>query len=166
MNDAHGGVSFRPGPSATICGRSGTGRYTRASTRTNLRDATLGGFNRWTHRKAVQVAPDIVQRIFETQTVTDGAQVYPATNTQGHAMHIDRAEAALIQRVIADVCPTTTLEVGMAYGVSTLTMCEAIANLPHIATHIAIDPHQGTKWRGIGLHNVRAAGLAGKLRAY
>jgi predicted O-methyltransferase YrrM len=77
---------------------------------------------------------------------------------------MDRAEAALIQRVIAEVRPATTLEVGMAYGVSTLTICEAIANLPHMATHIAIDPLQRTKWRGIGLHNVRAAGLDGKLR--
>jgi predicted O-methyltransferase YrrM len=106
----------------------------------------------------------IVERIFETQTVTDGDHVYPATNAQGQPTYMDRAEAALIQRVIAQARPTTTLEVGMAYGVSTVTICEALATLPHSATHIAIDPHQSTKWRGIGLHNVRAAGLDGKLR--
>ncbi len=60
--------------------------------------------------------------------------------------------------------PKTTLEVGMAYGVSTLFICEALADLPHPATHIAIDPHQSSKWHGIGLRNVQAAGFADKLR--
>ncbi len=106
----------------------------------------------------------IVERIYDTQTVTDGSHVYPATNDKGQPTYMDRAEAALIQRVIADVRPTTTLEVGMAYGISTLIICEAIASLPHAARHIAIDPHQRTKWRGIGLHNVRAAALDNRLQ--
>jgi predicted O-methyltransferase YrrM len=108
----------------------------------------------------------LLEAIYASQTVTDGTTQYSALNAQGLPTYIDRSEGALLQRTIAAVRPTTTLEVGMAYGVSTLFICEALADLPHPATHIVIDPHQGVKWHGIGLRNVRAAGFGDKLRFF
>jgi len=114
--------------------------------------------------------PDIMhallEAIYATQTVTDGKAQYSALNAKGHPTYIDRAEGALLQRAIAAVRPTTTLEIGMAYGVSTLFMCEALAELPHRCTHIAIDPYQNTKWHGIGLRNATDAGFAGLLQFF
>src|SRR5919109_1509566 len=101
----------------------------------------------------------IVEQIYATKTVSDGTTTYSALNEQGQPTYMDRAEGELLQRVIADVQPTSTLEVGMAYGVSTVFICEALAKLPSSAAHIAIDPYQHEKWRGIGMHNVAAAGF-------
>jgi predicted O-methyltransferase YrrM len=79
---------------------------------------------------------------------------------------MDAAEGALLQRTIAAVRPTATLEIGMAYGVSSLFMCEALAALPHPTTHTVIDPLQSQQWRNIGLRNVRAAGYGDLLRFF
>lgn len=73
---------------------------------------------------------------------------------------MDRAECAFLQRIIAEVRPATSLEIGMAYGVSTLSICEALAALGRPARHIVADPFQRTQWRGIGLRNVEEAGFA------
>lgn len=95
----------------------------------------------------------VLQRILETKTVTDGTTTYPLHSN----MKPDEGE--LIQRVIASVQPLTSLEIGMAYGISTLFVCDALAKVPRPARHIAIDPHQTSGWHGIGMANVREAGF-------
>ena len=49
---------------------------------------------------------------------------------------------------------TTTLEVGLAYGFSTVYL---LAALEHNGggTHVAIDPYQATDWNGIGITTAR-----------
>lgn len=54
---------------------------------------------------------------------------------------------------------TRTLEVGMAYGLATLFVCEAHRTRGR-GRHIAIDPHQQLEFLGIGLRNVERAGLS------
>ena len=108
----------------------------------------------------------LLEAIYATRTVTDGTNQYSALSPQGQPTYIDRTEGALLQRTIAAVRPTTTLEVGMAYGISTMFICEALADLPHAASHIAIDPNQSTKWHGIGVRNVQTAGYGDKLRFF
>jgi len=55
----------------------------------------------------------------------------------------------------------TTLETGMAFGLSTLFICAA-----HEARgggqHLAIDPYQSSHWESIGELNLERAGLAGR----
>ena len=51
-----------------------------------------------------------------------------------------------------------TLEVGMAFGLSTLFMCQAL-NDNGSGLHTAIDPIQSTFWHSIGLLNVERAKL-------
>ena len=48
-----------------------------------------------------------------------------------------------------------SLEVGCAYGVSSLYICEALREVGY--KHIVIDPYQHSGWKGIGLANLRRA---------
>src|SRR5262249_49714025 len=73
--------------------------------------------------------------------------------------HVSREDGAFLQRAIEATRATRTLEVGMAYGVSTLFICEALAQISAEARHVALDPFQHADWRGIGLANVKRAGF-------
>jgi predicted O-methyltransferase YrrM len=109
----------------------------------------------------------IVEEIYATKTVTDGTATYSALNPVNHRpTYVDPAEGALLQRMVLAVKPRTTLEIGMAYGVSTLFICEALAALPHPSTHIVMDPLQQCRWRNIGLRNVEAANYSRLLRFF
>jgi predicted O-methyltransferase YrrM len=101
----------------------------------------------------------VVERIYTTRTVTDGTATYSALNVEGLPTYMDASEGSLLQRVVSAVQPAASLEVGMAYGVSTIFICEALSRLPHEATHIVFDPFQYAKWRGVGVRNVREAGF-------
>jgi len=107
----------------------------------------------------------VLERIIETRQVSDGTRSLPLSHPDFPHLPvaIDRAEGRLLQRVIADIKPRTSLEIGCAYGVSTLYICEALAALPHPSRHIALDPFQTTQWRGIGVKNVRDAGFGSLL---
>ena len=56
-----------------------------------------------------------------------------------------------------------TLEVGMAYGLSTLFICQALKD-GSAGLHTALDPAQSSSWGSIGLLNVERAGLGHLLR--
>jgi predicted O-methyltransferase YrrM len=96
----------------------------------------------------------VLKEILDTRTVSDGTTTFPLQ------YNMDRREGELIQRMIAAVEPSMTLEVGMAYGLSTLYICDALSKLPKTAHHIAIDPKQSEHYRDIGKFNVRQAGFA------
>jgi predicted O-methyltransferase YrrM len=68
----------------------------------------------------------------------------------------------LLQKLIVDKRPSVSLEIGLAYGLSTLFICEALAQVGG-QRHIAIDAFQSSMWSGIGLHNVRSAGFGNLL---
>jgi predicted O-methyltransferase YrrM len=71
---------------------------------------------------------------------------------------ITAEEGSTLQRLIRLHKPRTTLEIGLAYGVSALFICEALAEVSG-EKHIAIDPVQHG-WGDIGLLNLERAGLA------
>lgn len=103
----------------------------------------------------------VLESILETQTVSDGTHTLPLRHPDFPQLpvHVDKAEGAFLQAIIATLRPSTTLEVGCAYGVSTLYICEALAALGTPVRHIVIDPFQATQWKGIGLRNASAAGF-------
>jgi predicted O-methyltransferase YrrM len=102
----------------------------------------------------------VLERILTTESVTDGTAVLPLRHPDfsSLAVHMDPAEGAFLAEIIRETDPATSLEIGMAYGVSTLYICEALAGLGHYVRHIVVDPFQSTQWRGIGLRNVHEAG--------
>jgi predicted O-methyltransferase YrrM len=59
--------------------------------------------------------------------------------------------------------PNASLEIGMAYGFSTLFLLAALAKNAS-GTHTAIDPFQSSLWHGVGIEKVRQVNGAEKFR--
>lgn len=82
---------------------------------------------------------------------------------QGNALplhsHIKAEDGQRVSACIERYGISRTLEVGCAYGVSSLYICEAISKQPN-PRHIIIDPVQSTEWRGVGVRNLREAGYS------
>lgn len=64
----------------------------------------------------------------------------------------------LFDTISSDSSVRKTLEVGCAYGVSSLYICEAIKGRTE-GHHTMIDPFQKTQWAGVGIHNLKQAGF-------
>ena len=81
--------------------------------------------------------------------------------------HIPRQEGEFLQGIIAELKPGLSLEIGLAYGVSSLFICDALARIPG-ARHIIIDPAQFKveHWKGAGLYNLKAAGYGDMIEFY
>ncbi len=96
----------------------------------------------------------LINKLYETGLVE-------GQSGQFHKLHsaIDREEGAFVQSIIRDD-PTirNTLEVGCAYGLSSLHICSAIHGRPG-ASHTIIDPFQNTDWDGAGIRNLKTAGI-------
>lgn len=76
---------------------------------------------------------------------------------------VDRNVVKFLQEIVGELRPPVSLEVGMAYGISSLAICEVLAD-QEVARHIVVDPFQnrpgpwGASWEGIGLYNLERAG--------
>lgn len=71
---------------------------------------------------------------------------------------ISVAEGEALQRLVRELRPEVTLEIGCAFGISALYICEALAEVGG-RRHIVIDPHQLTHWKGAGLFTLERAGF-------
>jgi predicted O-methyltransferase YrrM len=86
--------------------------------------------------------------------VTDeNGKVYPLHS------HTSLEQCEFIQNIITEIKAKTTLEVGLAYGISTLFICEAVAKQDGNC-HYVIDPQQEA-WNNIGIKNLKDAGYEG-----
>ena len=63
-----------------------------------------------------------------------------------------------LKRLVIETRAKMTLEVGLAFGLSTLSICEGLQEIGGEG-HVAIDPNQSTQWQNIGLENVKRAGF-------
>lgn len=71
---------------------------------------------------------------------------------------VDPACGHLLQKAIREVRPRVAVEVGLAFGISTLYILEALREVG-AEKLIGIDPAQhDSTWRGDGLFNVKRAG--------
>ena len=81
---------------------------------------------------------------------------------QDHELRVDTRisveEGACLYRLCRDVKAQRTMEIGCAYGFSTLYFLAAISSNP-AATHTAIDPYENSGWGGIAVQNARAVGM-------
>src|SRR5881397_1254680 len=69
---------------------------------------------------------------------------------------VDRGE--YLFRLVRERRPVVTLEIGFAYGVSTLFIAEALRQNGR-GRHIVIDPLEHTRFDGLGLRHLAEAGL-------
>jgi predicted O-methyltransferase YrrM len=72
---------------------------------------------------------------------------------------IDIKEVEFLSQLIKRYQISKTLEVGCAMGVSSLAICEAIAENSSDSHHIIIDPFQSSDWKNIGIHQLQRAGF-------
>ncbi|MCA1565454.1 MAG: class I SAM-dependent methyltransferase [Acidobacteria bacterium] len=103
----------------------------------------------------------VLQRILESKTVrTESGESVPLSS------FISPDEGRFLQMLIADVKPKVSLEIGLAFGVSALFLCEALQSVG-AERHIVIDPNQygvsdgestDKGWQGIGIKNLEEAG--------
>jgi predicted O-methyltransferase YrrM len=81
--------------------------------------------------------------------------------------NISDEEGKFLQEMIRSARPQVSLEVGCAYGISSLYICEALREV-NASKHIIIDPYQHfplgkgplSGFEGIGLANLRRAGYS------
>lgn len=53
---------------------------------------------------------------------------------------------------------TNTIEIGCAYGISSLFICDALSDRKH-PQHLIIDPKQSSRYKSIGIYNLERAGF-------
>jgi predicted O-methyltransferase YrrM len=84
-----------------------------------------------------------------------------ATAAERYPLSIPAVEGEALWRHVAQEKAQTTLEVGLAYGVSALYICDALlaagGNRPR---HLAMDPFQSTRFDDAGLELLANAGLS------
>src|SRR5262249_16038863 len=99
---------------------------------------------------------------------TGNTKTASGTSTIKVHSSIDSSEGQFLQNLVRHLDPTVSLEVGLAYGISALFICDAL-NVRNGTQHIVIDPNQhggpwGDNWDGIGIANLRRAGYADVVR--
>jgi len=103
----------------------------------------------------------VLEKILKTgRTMSpDGESIEVKTSS------ISFREGEFLQKLIGELQPVETLEVGLAYGVSALFICDALQKVPN-SRHIIMDPSQHNVWKDIGLHNLREAGYEKMIEFY
>ena len=72
---------------------------------------------------------------------------------------ITEEEGNFIWTLIRENGYRKSIEVGCAGGVSSLYICDAVCAFP-TPSHTMIDPYQSTAWKGLGVRNLQARGIA------
>ena len=86
---------------------------------------------------------------------SDGSthQVFPVAVTP--------AEGETVRDWVVRERASRTIEIGLCYGISALFICEGLlANDPARSRHVAIDPHQHTRFADCGLQFLDEAGVS------
>lgn len=94
------------------------------------------------------------------EILATGMVLLPSGESIAVSSQIGPRHGSLLQAVIAEVRPKIAVEIGLAFGVSTLYMLDALA-ASNGHKLIGIDPSQFASWQGGGLHNVERAGYTG-----
>jgi len=97
---------------------------------------------------------EIIERIFRSGCVEDAQG-----NVHNHtSASITYETGVLLYDFIRTFKPEKTLEIGLAYGISTLFICQAHRD-NGAGSHTAIDPFQEDSFKSIGLLNLERANL-------
>jgi hypothetical protein len=103
-----------------------------------------------------EFCPTLEELVSSRRTVGKSGRVYDnlAALTTVNSLHALRA-------LLLDLKPVNTLEVGLSFGGSALTIAASHRDLGHTAArqHVAIDPFQRTVWDSTGLLGLERAGL-------
>ena len=104
----------------------------------------------------------VIRELYESRIAKDG---------DGNPVDIGLSpigynEGKALYDFVCNINAKKTMEIGMAYGMSALFMCQAHRDKNIGGSHVAIDPEQSTYFKSIGKINVKRAGLAEYLQIY
>lgn len=103
---------------------------------------------------------DQLEEIFRKSTVTDAT----GTELPLHS-HTSREQCRFLDEMIVTARPRTSLEIGLAYGISTLQILKSLGNTGQNFQHIVMDPFQH-EWNSIGLLNIERSGYKDHVKFY
>jgi predicted O-methyltransferase YrrM len=103
----------------------------------------------------------LIEKIYRTGFVEDAQGNTCPVLPRG----IPFESGVVLYDLIRTLKPVKTLETGMAYGMSTLFICQAHQD-NGTGCHTAIDPFEESTYKSIGLLNIERAGLKDRLRFY
>ena len=102
----------------------------------------------------------VLREIFETKQVREkDGSVLPLHS------HTTLEQCEFLQELIYEVRPDSSVEVGLAYGISTIAILEALNSSGKKFNHKVIDPFQ-QDWKDIGLVNIERAGFIDHVTFY
>jgi predicted O-methyltransferase YrrM len=109
------------------------------------------------NRVATEQIRRVIEQLVEKGSVTDAdgveRSIFPAA--------LNPREASALRDWVLREKAVHTVEVGLAFGFSTLHICQALVlNGDPEARHVVIDPHQLTGYAGAGLRVLQDAGVA------
>ena len=95
----------------------------------------------------------ILKKILETEHIeSKSGETLPVF------AQVSRKEGEFLHNLVKEVDPTVSLEIGLAYGISAMFICDGLTKRPD-TKHICIDLAQlGEPWHGNGLNNLAKAG--------
>jgi predicted O-methyltransferase YrrM len=103
----------------------------------------------------------VLEKIYETSHVEDAQSnlinPFPTATSQ--------ETGTILSELIQKHDCQKTLEIGCAYGLSTLFMCQTHENRG-AGNHTAIDPGQSSLWKSIGLLNIKRAKLEDRFQFF
>lgn len=94
----------------------------------------------------------ILERVFETGRFTNCKNEAIVINSE-----TPRGQCEFLQQLIRERCLSSSVEIGMAYGTSSLAIAEALKE--NKGRGVVIDPFENSYWNGSGLDLLRQAGL-------
>jgi predicted O-methyltransferase YrrM len=95
----------------------------------------------------------LLQEIYDTEQVTDGLG-----NKRKLTYHIDVREGGLLHSLIDRYGFSKSVEIGCAFGISSLWICSGLSKQPN-AHHTIIDPFQEAGFDGVASSNLKIAGF-------
>jgi predicted O-methyltransferase YrrM len=103
-------------------------------------------------------APDLHGETLEVLADMYSSTALPGTESDvpvpmHPASRVSIAQGAAMRRMMRSNAIARSLEVGCAYGFSTVWMVDAVADMPG-GRHVAVDPFERVGWGGVGLRQV------------
>jgi predicted O-methyltransferase YrrM len=105
---------------------------------------------------------DLIRQIYRTNYVQDAGE--NLINAELSAVEYDDGMA--LYNLVRKSGAKNTLEIGLAYGLSALFVCQAHCDQGESGSHTAIDPQQSSYWKSIGSLNIERAGLGRFFQLY
>lgn len=101
----------------------------------------------------------VLEKILKTSTV-----IGPKGEKHPLHSHTSENQCKFLEAIIRQIKARVGVEIGLAYGISSLAICEALSHQNSCKHHI-IDPMQDD-WRDIGLLNLEKAGFLKNVEFY